>query len=126
MITIELPKVEALTDGTAIWSWAMLFKAKTEEELEMLKTNPELSRAVETIRHFSKDEEAWLQFEAEEKARMDYQAYIAESRAEGIAKGIATGKLEDARAMLADGVPLDKIKKYTGLPIEEIERLKGK
>jgi predicted transposase/invertase (TIGR01784 family) len=29
MVTIELPKVEALTDGTAIWSWAMLFKAKT-------------------------------------------------------------------------------------------------
>jgi predicted transposase/invertase (TIGR01784 family) len=94
----------------------------------MLKTNPELSRAVETIRHFSKDEEAWLQFEAEEKARMDYQAYIAESEAKGIAKGRAEGraegKLETVRAMLEKGFDISLISEITNLSISEIEELK--
>jgi hypothetical protein len=63
-IAIELPKAKALSDGTEVWSWAMLFKAVTEEELKMLEANPVLMHAVETIRHFPKCKEAWLEFEA--------------------------------------------------------------
>lgn len=33
------------------------------------------------------------------------------------------GKLETARQMLADGVPLDRIHKYTGLSIKELKAL---
>jgi predicted transposase/invertase (TIGR01784 family) len=125
MITIELEKVKELTDGTDIWPWAQLFKAETEEELGMLEANPELSHAVETIRHFSKEKEAWLQFEAEEKARADYRVHMAESRAEGEAKGRAEGKAETALNMFNLGLPIELIAQATKLSVEELEKLKG-
>ena len=43
---------------------------------------------------------------------------------EGRAEGLAEGRAEVAKEMLADGVPLDKITKYTGLSQEEIAALK--
>lgn len=47
-----------------------------------------------------------------------------DSFAEGKAEGRAEGKLETARMMLADGEPIDKIIRYTGLSEEDIEKLK--
>ena len=34
--------------------------------------------------------------------------------------------VESTRSMLADGVPCDKVAKYTGLTISEVEELVGK
>jgi predicted transposase/invertase (TIGR01784 family) len=47
----------------------------------------------------------------------------AEGLAEGRAEGRAEEKLEIAKNMKADGQPLDLIAKFTGLTIEEIEKL---
>ena len=44
-------------------------------------------------------------------------------RAEGRAEGITSQRLETARSMLADGLPLEKIMRYTGLSKEEIDKL---
>jgi predicted transposase/invertase (TIGR01784 family) len=44
---------------------------------------------------------------------------------EGLAEGRAEGRAEVAREMLYDGVPVEKISKYTGLSIEDIEALKS-
>lgn len=52
-----------------------------------------------------------------------YQEGMAKGVAEGMAKGMAEGKTESARAMKADGMPIELISKYTGLAVEEIERL---
>ena len=43
--------------------------------------------------------------------------------AEGEASGRAAEKIEMARTMKADNEPLEKIAKYTGLSIEDIDRL---
>ena len=43
---------------------------------------------------------------------------------EGRAEGRTEGRAEVAREMLADGMPVDKIAKYTELSIEEIAALK--
>jgi predicted transposase/invertase (TIGR01784 family) len=52
---------------------------------------------------------------------------IAEGRTEGIAKGRAEGKaeanMETARKMKKAGRPLSEIMEFTGLPIEDIEKL---
>lgn len=45
-------------------------------------------------------------------------------RAEGRAEGITSQRLDTARSMLEDGLPLDKIMRYTGLSQEEISKLK--
>ena len=51
----------------------------------------------------------------------------AEGRAEGSAEGKAEGRAEErtatARKMLADGLPIDVIRKYTELSEEEIKKL---
>ena len=44
-------------------------------------------------------------------------------RAEGRAEGITSQRLDTARSMLADGLPLEKIMRYTGLSKEEIDKL---
>ena len=55
---------------------------------------------------------------------------MAEGMAKGMEKGIAKAeakareeKLESARKMKADGMPLELISKYTGLSVKEIESL---
>ena len=47
----------------------------------------------------------------------------AEGLAEGLAEGETKGKMDDARAMLADGLGIDKVEKYTGLSKESLEAL---
>ena len=53
---------------------------------------------------------------------------MAYARQEAIEEGRAEGRAEVhaevEREMLADGMPVDKISKYTGLSVEEIEALK--
>ncbi len=46
-----------------------------------------------------------------------------EGHEEGLEKGHEEEKIEIARKMKSDGLPDDTISKYTGLPIEEIERI---
>jgi len=48
---------------------------------------------------------------------------IVKGRAEGIAKGRAEGLALVAKEMKLDGMPAEKISKFTGLSIEEIEKL---
>jgi predicted transposase/invertase (TIGR01784 family) len=44
-------------------------------------------------------------------------------RVEGIEEGRVEGKKETARKMLDDGLPIERIAQYTGLPYQEIEQL---
>ena len=46
-----------------------------------------------------------------------------EGRIEGRAEGLLEGKFEFAKALIADGVPIDRIMRYTHLLREDIERL---
>lgn len=41
----------------------------------------------------------------------------------GVAKGLREGKLQIARAMLADGIPPEKVAKYSGFSVKEIQQL---
>lgn len=49
-----------------------------------------------------------------------HQKGVIEGRAEGIAEGRAEERLEMARKMKNDGLPVDMIARYTGLSVEEI------
>ena len=58
-------------------------------------------------------------------AQKDYAVKQGEARgrAEGEAKGRAEGKAEVAKAMLKDGMALEKVLAYTGLSKKEVEEL---
>ena len=48
---------------------------------------------------------------------------MKKGRAEGKAEGKAEEKYAIARGMKADGMPVEAIAKYTGLTVDEIEKL---
>ncbi len=48
---------------------------------------------------------------------------IQEGLQEGVSKGLREGKLQVARTMLADGMPLEKVARYSGLSTRELQQL---
>jgi hypothetical protein len=52
------------------------------------------------------------------------EIHIRDAREEGMEKGVEEGKLEVARTMLADGLPAETIRKYTGLDENSIRSLR--
>jgi len=61
--------------------------------------------------------------EAAAKATAEGRAKgLAEGRAEGKAEGKAEKAAEVARAMLADGVPIEKVSQYSSIPVEELKK----
>jgi len=52
-----------------------------------------------------------------------FDGYFKKGIEEGKAEGRAEGKVETARNALAEGLPIDTIRKITGLSPEEIAKL---
>ena len=46
-------------------------------------------------------------------------------REEGIVTGMETNKLDNARNMLVDNVSVERVARYTGLPLETVRKLKA-
>ena len=57
------------------------------------------------------------------RREMEYNTYIAEATEEGYNKGIEEEKLNVAKKMLEEKLPLETISKITGLSNEEITKL---
>jgi predicted transposase/invertase (TIGR01784 family) len=124
--------------------WCYFFKnAQTtgSEELEMIKKScPLVSKAYDVLEccNYTQEEyEAYWLFEmgkaahtasikgAREEGEAEGEAKgRAEGEAKGKAEGIAEGKRETAIAMLADGLPVEKVSSYTGLSVEEVNALR--
>ena len=49
-----------------------------------------------------------------------------EGRTEGIKEGSAAAKRENAKRMIADNLPLEKVAEYSGLPLSEVTELANK
>jgi predicted transposase/invertase (TIGR01784 family) len=50
---------------------------------------------------------------------------LEKGREEGLKEGIQKAKCEDALNMLADGLPVEKVSKYTGLPVDAVKKLQN-
>ena len=61
----------------------------------------------------------------EEAERIGLEKGLEKGLAQGLEKGDRDRAIKTAREMLADGMPVDKIAKYTDLSIEEIEALRS-
>ena len=57
------------------------------------------------------------------KARHDEAQALHHAKQEGRREGISERNIEFAKVMIADGEPIDKIVRYTGLTEKEIEAL---
>lgn len=91
--------------------------------MNVAQTNPAINEAWGHIRVLSGDEQARALAEAREKHRMDLDAYIDDARYEGEQIGLQKGRIEVARNLLQDNMPVASVSKATGLSLAEIERL---
>ncbi|WP_353284232.1 Rpn family recombination-promoting nuclease/putative transposase [Wolbachia endosymbiont (group A) of Lasioglossum fulvicorne] len=131
-IFIELPKfskskVEQLE--STIERWCFFFKyaeETTEEDLkEIAEKAPIIKLAYDELDKFRWNEKDLVAYEErimdlrKEEAILEYRLDLAEE------KGIQKGKIEVAKAMLANNVDVNTIVKFTSLSISEIEELSG-
>jgi len=110
----ELPKLPAeVSESNMLLLWLSLFKAETEEELENIKAMevPVMSQAINAYYTITASSEF------REKERLRAKARHDEAQA------LYHAKTEIARTMIAEGEPVDKIARYTGLTQKEIEML---
>jgi predicted transposase/invertase (TIGR01784 family) len=90
---------------------------------ELARKHREGGMAVQVLKRMSLMDRIRMTVEDAEFARGDRKAELNYSYNEGREKGIGLGKVEDARNMKADGLPLEKIAQYTGLSPEQIAQL---
>jgi len=122
----ELSKLpESIERNDLLLLWLALFKANTEEELKEIEALevPELSEAISAYHSVTASSE----FRELERLRAKARHDEAQALYNAERKGKAAGELEKAyniaRSMLADGEPIGKIARYTGLTRDEIENL---
>lgn len=92
---LELPKLpkELKEDSGDILLWAKFIDAERKEEFDMLaQKNPYISSAYQQLRTISQDREKRLEYEAREKAVLDYNQMMYESEQRGLEQGIAQGR----------------------------------
>ncbi len=112
--------------------WAKFFGAKSREEIRMLAEQDKyIDKAYRRLEEMSADEQKRWEYEMRQKAIRDQRHMLASGRREGEKigeergrrEGEFQGKLEMARKMLKDKVSIEKVAEYSGLPLEEIQKL---
>lgn len=91
---LELPKLpkELQEDSSALLLWAKFINAEQKEEFDMLaEKNPYIESAYEQLQVISQDKAKRLEYEAREKAILDYNQMIYEAQAQGLAQGLEQG-----------------------------------
>ena len=88
-------------------------------------------KANEKMEFLANDKEVLRLYQLREMAQIDYNSGMKKAKDEGRTEGRIEGKaegrdernLEIARNMKADGEPVEKIMRYTGLAAKDIEDL---
>jgi predicted transposase/invertase (TIGR01784 family) len=89
---------------------------------EVVSGRREIAMVNEVLLNISQDDHERARYLSRKKYLMDEAHNLIVSRKEGI----AIGKLDDAKAMLSDGLPLEKVIQYTGLSSADLEKLKNR
>ena len=131
-IFIELPKFKKSIDeldGNVLEGMYFCFKNMAVlEECPKVLTHQIFRKIFEVSELYNMDQDTRDKVIHKMTTERDLRNQMAYARQEAIEEGRAEGRAEVhaeiAREMLADGMPVDKISKYTGLSVEEIEALK--
>ena len=120
----ELTKLPTTIDkNDLLVLWLALFKANTEEELKKIAEMgvPELSEAVTAYHNVAASPEFQELERMRDKARHDEASALRNARRKAEKKKA----IKMAKLMLADGEPIAKIIRYTGLSQKEVENLQN-
>ncbi len=108
--------------GKEIKKFANFIKEKrTIKQLEeKYEGDEEYMSVIRTVEELSKDPEFAGYYDIEEKHRQQ----LEDAKETGMDEGKAEANLSTAKKMLEDNMDIDIISKYTGLSIEQVEKLK--
>ena len=112
-----------------------LLKCKTIEEMEekfkgddiymaAIRKVSELSTDPNFVGYYDKEEA--IKWDLEDMRETGYDEGMEEGKNIGLAEGKRNEKIEIAKSMYSDNVPVETISKYTGLALEEIEQIVAK
>ncbi len=139
IIFVELSKLKDILkkpvgDMTDLEKWSIFFRYANEPAYrqtvnEVIASKEALQMAGELLMGISQDERERAVFRSRRMAQTDLQSNLAtaEDRGwiRGRAEGRAEGRMEVAQSMIADGEPIEKIMRHTGLTRAEVMRLKS-
>ncbi len=99
----------------------------------VLESEKGVAEVVKELKKINADPIAREFMEIDEKAKVcisltrgyAFREGLEQGREEGREEGLMDGKRDDALKMLADGLPVAKVCKYTGLSKKEVENLKS-
>ena len=119
---IELPKFKKkeLSKFTKLDQWMCIFTQNREGIMLAEKENKEIKRAINTLDFLSKDPKERERHNSIVMA--EYNRLVSEHNF--FEDGKKEGKIEIAKKMLKEKVPIEMIEKFTELSKEEIEKLK--
>lgn len=122
---IEMPKFRCFAKkdlkGNALHRWLKFFdKMLSEEELkELIEMDSAIKRAEKKLEYLSSDKEAIELYQARENALHERANMISSAKAEGQVEKA----LQVAKNMLASGIDIETISKFTEMPVEELKKL---
>ena len=123
---VELPKFTKSEQElqTIEDKWIYFLKnAKNLEVVPETMKEPEIKTAFESLQKFGWNKEELEVYDNIAIYRQDERGRIEQAKIDGKFEGKIEGKIETAQNMLKDGFSASQIQKYTGLSIEEIEKL---
>lgn len=132
LIFVELPKFNPHTYSEkkmqVLWlRYLTEINDKTREVPEDLMSNPEVKKAVTALEESAFTEAQLLGYEKFWDIISVEKTLYSSAERRGLEQGLEQGheeeKNEIARKMKSGGLSVDIISEYTGLPIEEIERI---
>jgi predicted transposase/invertase (TIGR01784 family) len=120
----KMSGLEELTNDLRKWFefWAFGLESG-EEKMSALLEGTAVAPVYDEYLRFSADPAMREKVRMRERFLTEQRLLVADSRAEGEAKGKAEKAAEVAKQMKADGMPTAAIAKYTGLSAGEIEGL---
>ena len=89
--------------------------------MEITTLFPELKTAADELEIISQDPDRREEYEARLKILRDLRSQLEDSYYDGVRNGELRNKIETAKTMLLDGLDINTVSKYTGLPKEEIQ-----
>jgi len=116
---IDLTKINSVENNERQkYIWGMLFKAETQEELELIaKESTVMADATEKLMEISADERAQAYADSR-----DYSVFAQRLHEYGL---IEQRNLEIARNSLSQGLDIETISSITGLTVETLEKLRA-
>ena len=92
-------------------------------ENDLKEANPIMTKVIEEYKRFTSDDKMMRAYAARDAFLLGQKMMLSRERKEGKLEGIKERNYIIAKNMKEDGADINLISKYTGLSIEEIEKL---